>query len=75
MLCLGPTLANAFLCFNEQVWLNEYPDELKPAYYRRHVDGIFVLFHSPDHLEKFKNYLNSKRQWFQNICVSSETQI
>ena len=25
---LGPTLANAFLCFHEQIWLNECPDEL-----------------------------------------------
>ena len=30
------------------------PDEFKPAYYRRYVDDIFVLFRSPDHLEKFK---------------------
>ena len=57
---LGTTLANAFLCFHEQIWLNECPDEFKPACYRRYVDDIFVLFRSPDHLEKFKNYLNSK---------------
>ena len=25
---LGPTLANAFLCFHEQIWLNECPEEL-----------------------------------------------
>ena len=37
---LGPTLANAFFCFHEQIWL----DEFKPVYYRRHVDDIFVLF-------------------------------
>ena len=53
---LGPTLANGFLCFHEQIWLNECPDEFKPAYYRRYVDDIFVLLRSPDHLEKFKNY-------------------
>ena len=51
---LGPTLANAFLCFHEQIWLNECPDEFKPAYYRRYINDIFVLFRSPDHLEKFK---------------------
>ena len=56
---LGPTLTSAFLCFHEQIWLNECPDELKPAYYRRYVDDIFVLFRSPDLFEKFKNYLNS----------------
>ena len=59
---LGPTLANAFLCFHEQIWLNDCPDEFKPAFYRRYVDDIFVLFRSPDHLEKFKNYLNSKHR-------------
>ena len=47
---LGPTLANAFLCFHEKIWLNEYPDEFKPVYYRRSADNILVLFRPPDHL-------------------------
>ena len=64
----GPILANAFLCFHEQIWLNECPDEFKPAYYRRYVDDIFVLFRSPDHLEKFKNYLNSKHRNIRFTC-------
>ena len=34
----------------------------KPVYYRRYVDDIFALFRSPDHLEKFTNYLNSKHK-------------
>ena len=54
---LGATLANAFLCFHEQVWLKKCPDQFKPVYYKRYADDIFVLFRSPDHLEKFKNYL------------------
>ena len=29
---LRPTSANAFLFFHEQIWLNEFPDEFKPAY-------------------------------------------
>ena len=65
---LGPTLASAFLCFHEQIWLNECPDEFKPVYYRRYVDDIFVLFRSPDHLEKFKNYLNSKHRTSRFTC-------
>ena len=65
---LGPTLANAFLCFHEQIWLNECPDEFKPVYYRRYVDDIFVLFRSPDHLEKFRNYLNSKQRNIRFTC-------
>ena len=59
---LGPSLANAFLCFHEQIWLNDCPEDFKPVYYRGHVDDIFALFRSPDHLEKFTNYLNSKHK-------------
>ena len=65
---LCPTLANAFLCFHEQIWLNECPDEFKLVYYRRYVDDIFVLFRSPDHLEKLKNYLNSKHGNIRFTC-------
>ena len=49
---LGPTLANTFLYFHEQIWLNECPDEFKPVYYRKCVDDIFILFRSPVCLEK-----------------------
>ena len=58
----GPSLANAFLCFDEQICLNDSPEDFKPVYYRRYVDVIFALFPSPDHLEKFTNYLNSKQK-------------
>ena len=30
---LGSTLANAFLCFHEQTWLDDYPEDFKPVYY------------------------------------------
>ena len=33
--------------------------EYKLVFYRRHVDNIFVLFKSTDHLEKFCNYFNN----------------
>ena len=59
---LSPSLANAFLCFHEQTWLSDCPEDFKPVYYRRYVDDIFALFRSPDHLEKFTNYLNSKHK-------------
>ena len=68
---LGTNLANAFLCFHEQVWLNDCPEDFKPVYYRRYVDDIFALFCSPDHLEKFTNYLNSKHK---NIKFTYERQ-
>ena len=39
-------------------WLEQCPEELKLVYHRRYVDGIFVLFRSHDHLNKFRDYLN-----------------
>ena len=59
---LGPGLFDAFLFFLEQIWLNDSPDDFKPVYYRRYVDNTFALFRSPDHLERFTNYSNSKHQ-------------
>ena len=56
---LGPSIANAFLCFHEQIWVNDFPEDFKPVFDRKYVDDIFALFCSPDHLEKFTNYLNS----------------
>ena len=50
---LGLRLANAFLCFHEEVWLNDCPEHFKLVYYRWYVDDIFSLFRSLDHLEKF----------------------
>ena len=52
---LGHTLANAFLCFQKPIWLNQRPGEFKSVYYSRYLDSIFVLFRSPVHLEKFQN--------------------
>ena len=66
---LGPSLANAFLCFHEQIWLNDCIEEFKPVYYRKYVDDIFALFGSPDHLEKFTSYVNSKHK---NIKITYE---
>ena len=57
-----PSLAIAFLCFHEQIWLTDCPEDFKPVYYRRYVDEIFAIFRSPDCLEKFTNYLNSKHK-------------
>ena len=69
---LGPSLANAFLAHYEQIWLSDCPDEFKPAYYKKYVDDIFVLFRSPHHLEKFNEYLNTKHA---NIKFTSEKEV
>ena len=69
---LGPHLANSFMCYYEQIWLEDCPEQFKPKFYRRYVDDIFVLCNSLEQLEQFKNYLNSKHQ---NINFTSETEI
>ena len=66
---LGPTLANIFLCFHEQIWLDNCPVEFKPVIYRRFVDDIFLLFRSKEHIEKFPLHLNCQHC---NIKFTSE---
>ena len=62
---LGPTLANAFLCHNEKLWLDSCPPEIKPVVYRRYVDDIFVLFKSKGHLLLFAKYMNTRHKNFK----------
>ena len=63
--CVSPTLANAFLCHHETIWLNNCPVEFKPAFYQRYVDDLFLLFHHPSHVKKFYDYLNKQHQRIQ----------
>ena len=57
---LGPTLANAFLCYHETRWLEDCPMSFKPIFYRRYVDDCFLLFKEESHIKLFLEYLNSK---------------
>ena len=59
---LGPTLANAFLCHYEQLWLDNCPPDVKLVVYRRYVDDIFVLLKSKDHLLSFPRYMNTRHK-------------
>ena len=54
---LVPTMANVFLSFK---WLEQCPKEIKPIFFRRYVDDIFVLFESAEHLSKFRDYFNTR---------------
>ena len=56
----GPTLANIFLCFHEQNWLNNCPPEFKPKVYKRYVDDTFLLFENLNQIEEFLQYLNAQ---------------
>ena len=48
-----PTLADIFTCSFESKWLRDCPNDLKPMFYRRYIDDIFVLLSSLDHAYKF----------------------
>ena len=44
----------------ESKWLRDCPNDFKHVFYRRYIDDIFVLFSSPDHADKFREYLPFK---------------
>ena len=67
------TLVNVFLVHFEKNWLQNFPSDLKPYYYRRHVHDIFVLFNSPQHLQAFRNFLNG-RHANMSFTIESEKQ-
>jgi hypothetical protein len=69
---LGPTLANIFLCYNEEKWLANCPAHFKPAYYRRYVDDIFVLLRNASHLDDFKDYMNEQHH---SMNFTSEAEV
>ena len=56
---LGPALADIFMCSFENKCLKDCPHSLKPVFYRRYVNDIFVLFFFLDQAEKFKKCLSS----------------
>ena len=65
---LCPLFANIFLCHHEQIWRNNCSVWFKLVYYRRYADCRFILFKSPDHVQPFLNYLNSKHDCIKFTC-------
>ena len=57
---ISPTLANIFLCHHEENWIDNYPPEVKPIFYRRYVDNTFVLINNPLQIQQFLQYLNNQ---------------
>ena len=57
---LGPTLANAFMCHFESLWLESCPVDFKPKFYQRYVDDCSDIFDNRAQAEKFLEYLNSQ---------------
>ena len=65
---LGPTLANLFLVYHEDKWLDNCPLQFCPKYYRRYVDDIFLMFESKNHVKKFLHYMNSRHPNIKFTC-------
>ena len=57
---LVPALSNIFMCSFESKWLRDCFNDFKPVFYSCYIDDIFVLFYSPDHADKFREYLSFK---------------
>ena len=66
------TYANIFMCFHEQNWLKDCPQQFKPLYYRRFADDTFVIFREEAHVAMFSDYLNSKHP---NIKFTHEVEL
>ena len=57
---VAPVLANIFLAYHEQRWLQSCPQEFKPLLYRRYVDDTFLIFNDKSLIDQFLQYLNNK---------------
>ena len=56
---LAPVLANLFLGYHENNWINNYKG-IKPSFYQRYVDDIFAAFDNENDAISFFNYINSQ---------------
>ena len=56
---LGPVLANSFMGYHEQKWLESF-EECEFILYRRYVDDIICLFNSESGTDKFFVFLNQR---------------
>ena len=65
---LGPTLTNCFLVYYEHKWFEKFTLQFRSKYYRRYIDGIFLLFESRDQVKKFLKYINSRHTDIQFTC-------
>ena len=58
---LAPVLANLFMGFHEQNWI-EQATNVKPIFYKRYVDDIFAVFESESDADAFYSYLNTRHE-------------
>ena len=58
---LEPVLANLFMGFHKQNWI-EQATNVKPIFYKRYVDDIFAVFESESDADAFYSYLNTRHE-------------
>ena len=58
---LEPVLANLFMEFHEQNWI-EQATNVKPTFYKKYVDDIFAVFESESDADAFYSYLNTRHE-------------
>ena len=58
---LAPVLANLFMGFHEQNWM-EQATNVKPIFYKRYMDDIFAVFQSESDADACCNYLNTRHE-------------
>ena len=58
---LALVLANLFIGFHEQNWI-EQATNVKPIFYKRYVDDIFAVFEFESDADAFYGYLNTRHE-------------
>ena len=46
------------MCFCENKWLEEGPDDFRPVFYKQYIDNTFFIYKY--HASLFLNYFNSQ---------------
>ena len=57
----APVLANLFMGFHEQNWIDQTTN-VKPIFYKRYVDDIVAVFESESDAHAFYSYLNIRHE-------------
>ena len=68
----GMKLPNIFVGYHKEHLLKDCPNDLKPVYYKRYVDNIFVLFNKPEHAQSFLEWISKKHE---NMKSAAKTEI
>ena len=58
---LAPVLANLFMGFHEQHWI-EQATNVKPIFYKKFVNDIFAVFKFESDADAFYSYLNTRQE-------------